>query len=177
MGQHVGIVIDWRGPYSGIEQAKGVTASYWDGLYLFIGKRRYQKLPNKKLLYVGISGALDNRITTQHEKLSYISGEPTIWLGEIASYGVPCRASQNLLHLAEWATAYFLQLPLNNKKTYNPPNYPVTVVNRWWKRDYKTRRIQRPHAGWPDVFDFPGREYGARVGWLGYSERWGPTDF
>lgn len=176
MGTHIGIVVDWRGPYNGIEGARKVTGSgYEDGLYLFIGKQKYQKSP-PKLLYVGISDSLQDRLTPQHEKLSYIAGEPIIWLGEIASYGIPGRASQNLLHLAVWATAYFLQLPLNSKKTYNPPNHPVTVVNRWWKKDYQTPRKQRPHPNWPDMIDFMGRGYGGRVGWLGYSERWVKED-
>jgi hypothetical protein len=140
MGTHISIVVDWYGPYKGIQEAREPAENdYGDGLYLFIGRQKYQKWP-PKLLYVGISGSLHNRITTHHEKLPYIAGEPIIWLGEIASYGIPGPASQNLLHLAEWATAYFLKLSLNSKKTFNPPNYPVMVVNRWWKKDYKTRR-------------------------------------
>jgi len=176
VGTHIGIVVDWYGPYKGIQEARRATkADYEDGLYLFIGKQKYQKSP-PKLLYVGLSGSLHYRLTPQHPILPDISGEPIIWLGEIASYGIPGRASQNLLHLAEWATAYFLQLPLNSKKTYNPPNYPVTVVNRWWKKDYQTPRKQRPHPNWPDMIDFMGRGYGGRVGWLGYSDRWGKED-
>jgi hypothetical protein len=177
MGKHIGIVVDWYGPYKSIQEARKVSKiDYEDGLYLFIGRQKNQQ-SSTNLLYVGISGSLQDRLTPQHPILSDISGDPIIWLGEIASYGIPGPASQNLMHLAEWATAYFLQLPLNTKKTYNPPNFPVTVVNRWWKRDYKTRRKQRPHPDWPDVFDFPGREFDAKVGWIGYSERWRPKDF
>jgi len=30
------------------------------------------------------------------------------------------------------AYAYFLQLPLNERKRKNPPEHPITVYNRWW---------------------------------------------
>jgi hypothetical protein len=176
MGPHIGIVVNWYGPYKGIQEARTAAKNdYEDGLYLFIGRKKHQKSPPKPL-YVGLSGYLLYRLTTQHEKLPYIAGEPLVWLGEIASHGIPGRPSQNLLHLAEWATAYFLSLPLNEKKTYTPPNHSITLVNRWWKKDYESPRLQRPHPDWPDVIDFMGMEYGARVSWIGYSDRWGKDD-
>jgi hypothetical protein len=177
MGAHIAVVIDWYGPYHGIQEAKKAAKSDWvDGFYLLIGKEKYQKSP-PKLLYVGISDYLPDRVTPQHPILPYISGEPMVWLGYIVTYGIPGRANKKLLQLAEWAIAYFLELPLNTKKTAYPPNDPITVFNRWWKKDYETPRKQRPHPHWPDVIDFAGWEYGARVGWLGYSDRWGKEDF
>lgn len=177
MAAHIGIVINWYGPYKGIQEAKVAAKNdYTDGLYLFIGKQKYQKSPPKPL-YVGISGLLLSRLTPQHHILPYIAKEPLIWLGEVASHGIPGKPSQDLLQIAEWAMAYFLGLPLNEKKTYTPPKNPVTLVNRWWKTDYESPRLQRPHPNWPDVIDFVGKDYGAKVGWLSYSERWRPTDF
>ncbi len=71
----------------------------------------------------------------------------------------------------------FLDLPYNEKKK-NPPPTPATLLNRWWFKDYERKRKQRPHKDWPDLIDFPGLKYGAKVAWLGGRiENWNPEDF
>jgi len=116
MGAHIAVVIDWYGPYRGIHEArKGAKSDYEEGLYLFIGKQKNQKSA-AKLLYVGISGYLSDRLINQHPQLQYIAGEPMIWLGEVATYGIPGRRRDQIIQHAEWTIAYFLELPLNEKK-------------------------------------------------------------
>jgi len=66
------------------------------------------------------------------------------------------------------AYAYFLRLPLNERKRKSPPEHPITVYNRWrWGKDFETRRKRRPHAEWPDLIDFLGNEYDATLVWFG----------
>ena len=90
-----------------------------------------------------------------------ISKLSEIWLGEVASIGIPGKKKQATdlrLDLSEWCHSYFLQLPLNDKKTVNPPKEPVTIINRWWFTDYETKRNRRPHPDWPDIIDYWGKE-------------------
>lgn len=182
---HIAIVIDWFGPYNSIAGAQAVARKdYGGGLYMAIGKQRYQKKP-ATLQYIGIANELSFRVSESHQKLTEVAQSLKIWLGEVASTGIPGRKSQVIdlrLDLAEWAHAYFLELPLNDKKTINPPKYPVTVINRWWFKDYETKRNRRPHSCWPDIIDYWGKEHGARLAWHGRvsggrCEVWHPEDF
>ena len=72
-----------------------------------------------------------------------------------------------MLDLSEWAHAYFLQLPHNNKKKATPPDRAITVYNRWWKRDFVTPYKRRPHNSWPDMIDYVGPDYDAKLVWFG----------
>jgi hypothetical protein len=123
-----------------------------------------------QLQYVGLATDLASRINGYHHKLPLITRELEIWLGEVVPPRTPGRkikVTDRILDLSEWAHAYFLQLPLNQRKTINPPDLPITVYNRWWKTDFKTPRKHRPHPDWPDVIDFIGQEYEAKLVWFG----------
>ena len=114
---------------------------------MLIGKSKHQK-SKSKLQYIGIANDLSKRLNSKHHAISHLSKELAIWMGEIGSVGIPGKKSKikNIqLDLAEWAHTYFLDLPLNLKKTKNPPDQPVTVLNRWWNKDYETPRKKRPH--------------------------------
>ncbi|MCI5120605.1 MAG: hypothetical protein D3908_05330 [Candidatus Electrothrix sp. AUS4] len=183
--KHIAIVIDWYGPYSSLEEARAaLNADYEDGLYMVIGKIPYQR-EDPTLQYIGISKKLRSRVGNNHHKLGAISKLSGIWLGEVASTGIPGKKKQATdlrLDLSEWCHSYFLQLPLNDKKTVNPPKEPVTVMNRWWFTDYETKRNRRPHPDWPDIIDYWGKEYGAKLSWLGRVSGgrcivWRPDDF
>lgn len=181
MNKHVAIVVDWYGPYS-IENARKVAKEHFSaGLYCGIGKIKYQKSPSD-LQYIGITKDLYSRIIDKkHPKLSLITQECDVWLGEVASFGIPGtkdKVTDTQLDLAEWLHSYFLQLPLNDKKTGSPPDTPATVFNRWWQKDFDTPRQKRPHKNWPDLIDFTGIEYGAKVVWNGTKiVKWHPSDF
>jgi hypothetical protein len=180
MGKHIAIVVDWFGPYTTIKAAsEAAKADFRAGLYMCIGKVAHQKSPSR-LQYVGISSELWKRVGPAHTTLQKVSQFRLIWLGEIATVGVPGRkqkVTDVCLDLAEWAHAYFLRLPLNSQKTAYPPDKPVTVLNRWWRKNL-TPRNNRPHPEWPDIIDFAGKEYGARVGRLGGKiARWAPEHF
>src|SRR5690606_3401447 len=124
---------------------------------------------------------LGARVYSSHG-IKEVPRDRKIWLGEVSSVGIPGKNSKKTnaqLDLAEWAHAYFLELPVNNRKKAQPPFRPVTVINRWWRVDYETPARQRPHADWPDVIDYLGREYGAKVAWFGNQrfEKWTSDDF
>lgn len=179
MQKHVAIVVDWFGPYDLVSAKKAAKEDFENGLYLLIGKAKYQK-SDSKLQYVGIASTLYLRLIGNHHVIPELSQELTIWLGEVASFGIPGKKSKvtdAMLDLSEWLHSYFLDLPCNDKKK-NPPPTPTTLLNRWWFKDYERRRKQRPHKDWPDLIDFSGIEYGAKVAWLGGRvENWNPEDF
>jgi hypothetical protein len=180
MERHIAIVVDWFGPF-GFEEARAIArADFADGLYMLIGKVKYQKA-NAKLQYIGVAKGLYARLSRQHHAVPRLTRDLNIWLGEVASMGIPGRKRKVVhtqLDLAEWAHSYFLGLPLNERKVANPPSLPVTVLNRWWQRDYETPRKKRPHRDWPDLIEFTGIDYGAKVAWLGGRlDRWEPDDF
>jgi hypothetical protein len=162
--RQIAIVIDWFGPYS-LETAKKMAREEFDsGLYMVIGKQKYQK-SNAKLQYIGIATWLENRLCYAHETLCKIEHVHQVWLGEVVSTGVPGPKDQVRdvqLELAEWAHVYFTEVQLNEKKKSTPPRKPVTVINRWWKPDEKPR-LRKVHRDWPELIDYRGEEYGAVI--------------
>ena len=159
------IVIDWYGPYKDLPYArKAASKDFEAGLYMAIGKT--EDKGKKKLQYIGLTKNLSSRITNSHHKLCEITGDFEIWLGEVASVGIPGKKKQvtdTRLDLAEWAHIFFLKLPLNERKRV-PPKDTVTVLNRWWFPDYERGRKRRPHTDWPDVIDY--WEGGAKIAWF-----------
>jgi len=161
-------IIDWYGPYT-LEEARDASKfDYGDGLYMVIGKQAYQRTSH--LQYVGIASNLHIRLKNGHHKLDEVVKERSVWLGEVASPRTPgkkIKVTDTLLDLAEWAHAYFLQLPLCDKKTKRPPDRPVVIYNRWWQTDYQTPYAKRPHRDWPDLMDSAGADCKAKVVWFG----------
>lgn len=179
---HISIVVDWYGPYCKTSAKKAAKEKFADGLYMLIGKVKHQKTA-RDLKYIGIAKELHTRVDeNKHHKINKVSQECNIWLGEVGTIGIPGRKQKFTdiqQDLAEWCHAYFLQLQLNEKKTANPPFRPCTVVNRWWsKNDFEKPRRKKPHSCWPDIIDYWGKGYGAKVIWGGREvEHWYPKDF
>ena len=164
--------IDWFGPYSIEEAAKASKFDYEDGVYMVIGKAKYER--SDKLQYIGLATDLGKRLNGNHHKIPQVTRDQKIWLGEVTSPRTPgkkIKVTDRLLDLAEWAHAYFLQLPLNGKKTTNPPDREIVVYNRWWQKDYETQYKQRPHRNWPDFIDYYGPNYLAKIVWFGARQK------
>lgn len=164
-------LIDWFGPYD-LDGARTAGFDYEDGIYCVIGKTAYARASH--LQYVGLATSLRSRLTGAHHKLPLVTRDQEIWLGEVVSPRTPGRkikTTDRMLDLAEWAHAYFLQLPLNERKKASPPDRPITVYNKWWRADdYEIPYLRRPHHEWPDIIDYLGREYPAKVVWFGGSQ-------
>lgn len=97
-----------------------------------------------------------------------------MWLGEVATAGVPGRSktlTPQTVRLSEWAIAYFMELPLNTKLRTKKPPRPVTVLSRWWHRDFETNYKHRPHDAWPDLIDYLDEGFQSRLVWFGSSGR------
>ncbi len=119
----IAIMVDWYGPFADIDTAREKIIDYGleEGLYLAIGKRKGEH--KRRLQYVGISQDIKNRIDPKkHHRLKFITRDLRLWIGELASHAVAGRprfrqavAHSLTVELAEWATAYFLALPLNKK--------------------------------------------------------------
>lgn len=122
MEKHIAIVVDWFGPFS-FEQARAIARAHFaDGLYMLIGKVKYQKA-NPKLQYIAVAKGLYARLGRQHHAVPKLTRDLKIWLGEVASIGIPGRKRKVVhtqLDLAEWVHSYFLDLPLNERKIVNP---------------------------------------------------------
>jgi hypothetical protein len=158
--RHLVTVIDWYGPYD-FEGAKAAARKDFDsGLYMCAGLLPYQR-GKPKIQYVGIAQkSMATRVNNRHHKLHEVTKQRTIWLGEVASLGSPgkkTKATNPSLDFAEWALVYFLKPALNAKKNKTPPARDVTVLNRWWKKDYETPYSNHHHADWPDLIDYLGR--------------------
>lgn len=160
-------VIEWNGPYT-LEEARVASFDYADGIYLALGKAKNQR--SSRLQYVGLASDLPSRLNGYHHKLPLITRDREIWLGEVVSLRTPGRkikVTDRMLDLSEWAHAYFLQLPLNDKKKARPPDRAITVYNRWWRKDFETPYKRRPHRAWPDIIDYVDPEYDAKLIWFG----------
>lgn len=160
-------LVDWAGPYT-LEQARQASFDFDDGIYLAIGKQKHKQ--SVRLQYVGLASSLPKRINGAHHKLPMINRGLRIWLGAVASPRTPgkkVKVTDRMLDLTEWAHCYFLQLPLNDKKKAKPPDRAITVYNRWWKTDSETPCMRRPHKDWPDLIDYIGPDYPAKLVWFG----------
>lgn len=168
MAKHLVIAVDWYGPYKSLEDAREAIPDFTsDGLYLALGKTSSNEPFG--LQYVGISTTLGTRVSTRHHKLGLIE-DLQIWLGEVGTArpsGRQIKKTPATLDYAEWLMAYFVYLPLNDKKTKNAPDVPVTLLNRWWKKDYETPFHRRPHPEWPDLIDYLGYYYPTKIVWFG----------
>lgn len=171
--KHLMIAIDWYGPYYDLDEARKMARlDYAKALYMCIGRRPYQR--TEAIQYVGIGTSVHTRMTQGHHKLSLVTGERKIWLGEIATAepsGKRLKVTSATLDYAEWLHARFMQLPLNEMKTKSLPGRGVTVLNRWFKIDYSTIHRQRPHPDWPDLIDYPDYDLPARMVWFGGKQR------
>ena len=178
--KHIVVKIDWFGPFKSIEAAQGAAkVDFKDGLYLAIGA--LENRSRNKIRYVGLSSNLGSRVSAKHSALAKLEGDYELWLGEVASTAIPGKKTQStdlLLDMAEWSHVYFIDPALNDKKTFSPPKYPTTIVNHWWDTTYDTLLKKRPHKDWPDIIDYLGKDYGAKVVWYdGRCEKWKPKHF
>lgn len=166
---HVALIVDWYGPYSYEKAKTSAKNDFCDGLYMVIGKTKHQKA-STAIQYIGVAKDLCSRLCNGHHKIHEVTRERKFWLGEIGSVGIPGPKGKVIdvrIDLAEWAHAYFLRLPLNDKKTKNAPDRAVTVLNRWWQVDYESPRIRRPHQNWPDLIEYLGSGESAKLVWFG----------
>jgi hypothetical protein len=88
MQKHVAIIIDWYGPYSLTEAKKVAKESFGAGVYVALGKQKYKRGPSL-FQYIGISSNLTQIINPDHDKLALITRNRILWLGEVASTGIP----------------------------------------------------------------------------------------
>lgn len=167
MAKHLVIAVDWYGPYSAAEAKLKLSDFQSEGLYFALGKNGNYR--SKSPQYVGISTDLKKRVNPQHTTLSKIE-DIEIWLGEVGTArpsGRNIKSTPQTLDYSEWLLAYFMDVPLNKKKTQSIPDVAVSLLNRWWKKDYATPRARRPHPDWPDFIDYLGHDYPARMVWFG----------
>lgn len=169
--KHLMIAVDWYGPYTLDQAYEAAKLTPGPGLYLCIGRCRYQR--KKQIQYVGIGKTVYTRLVPDHHKLKLVIHQRQIWLGIVSTAepsGRKMKVTQAGLDYAEWLHARFLQLSLNEKKTKKAPPRSVTVLNRWFTLDTTVRR-NRPHPDWPDLIDYPSWEMPARTVWFGGRQR------
>ena len=138
--------VNWHGPYTyedicdsvhcNAEKPKDLSQN---GLYVFIGKRKYAH--SRLLQYVGITeGSFQDRFY-QHHKRKEINRELSIWLGKIIA---PKRHDRGGLESVEHMLAYFTQPSLNEKKTCTPPTISCAVISRFYFAKSNTLRKRIP---------------------------------
>lgn len=148
------IVIDWIGPFHSMSEARKFARDGNEGpcLYMLVG--RSQARARTRCQYVGVAKRLEQRL---HERRFTDVLSKSFWLGLIPSQGIPGRSGyvhhSRVLNIAENAVAYFMELPLNQRKRAKPPAGDIVIANRWW-HDHETPRLRRPHAEWPDLIEY-----------------------
>ena len=138
--------VNWHGPYIYEDicydvqcQEEKPEGLHKNGLYVFIGKRKYAHA--KYLQYIGITeGSFRNRFL-QHHKAGEINRELSIWLGKII---VPKKYHRDALETVEHMLAYFVQPEMNEMKTCNPPKIDCTVISRFYFPKSNTLRTRIP---------------------------------
>lgn len=170
----VAIAVDWFGPFSSIDDARSAARTHEieEAVYLALGCCGRQR--RGRMQYVGVSGDAASRFNGQHQKLPGITRNFRLWVGEVASHAVagPKKLKRSVaVEAAEWAMAYFLELPLNVRKRAKAPNRSLILINRWFRPDLKTRRSHRGHEDWPDFIEYEhpddDRDGSATLVWFG----------
>lgn len=175
MPEDVGSIVDWYGPYREQHGLDVVTvarraahADYGGGLYAAIGHGESVRRGPRTLLYVGVGESLEHRLRNDHHVLSRLSVSD-VWLGVVASPGIPGPRRKKVephSDIVEWAMAYFLRIPFNQKKTARPPGTSCVILNRWWdKADDSAAR--RPVSRWADVIEWNRETRTANLCWFG----------
>jgi hypothetical protein len=143
------IKIHWYGPYG---EADLDDLDGGNGLYMFTGKRKHQR-GEPEIQYFGITKNTYKGRFKNHHKLSEITRDIGIWLGEV-SY--PNDHVRDHLETAESILVYFWQPELNERKKFTPP-LPTTVISHWFSADGKPRIYQNYiYKNLPDVLCWDG---------------------
>ncbi len=134
MSSHTTVIVEWRGPFNLSEVE--CNPEWGNGLYLATGKLKYER--ESTIQYCGITeGSFSSRLKSHH-RIHEINKEQEFWVGEIK---YPTEASRYFLEMAESIVIYFWQPALNNRKKLYVPK-PITLVNKWFKKDGSPRRRQ-----------------------------------
>jgi hypothetical protein len=115
---------------------------------------------------------LADRLTSSHHKLRSLQVDE-IWLGHISVAGIPGRKSKRInphADIAEWALAFFLKVPSNEKKRVNPPDLSCVVLSRWWGTDWATEQV-KPDPAWADIVEYDQYRKVANLVWFGPNAR------
>ncbi|MCG8519041.1 MAG: hypothetical protein MI794_13715 [Pseudomonadales bacterium] len=149
MSSHTTVIVDWRGPYSYEDLEE--NREWSNGLYLATGKLRYER--EACIQYCGITeGSFFGRVKNHH-KVHEINREQEFWVGEVK---YPIDVSRHFLELAEAIIIYFWQPTLNERKRIGAP-MPITLVNKWFKKDGTPRRRQHSMCKYlDDVLSWDG---------------------
>lgn len=179
MPDHMASIVDWYGPFTGVGKEdlfknarNAARADFGSGLYMAIGHAPNIAKGRTTIQYVGIADPLVSRLYESHHRLGSMA-LTAMWLGEIATAGIPGRRAKKTdphLDIVEWAHAYFLRIPVNERKTINPPRSSCIVLNRWWATDYETP-AERPAARWADILEYNVLRNTANLCWFGRKGR------
>ena len=136
MSLHATIIVSWRGPllYSEIED----NPDWGNCLYLATGKLKHGR--ESTIQYCGITeGSLIKRLKNHH-KVPKINREQEFWIGTV---NYPNEPTRDNLEMAEYIIVYFWQPELNERKKLSIRK-PVSLINKWFKKDNSPRRRQHP---------------------------------
>ena len=128
----IAVVVDWYGPYTGLDALRDVIHSEWEGvpraLYMALARwNTYQ--------YIGLTTDPPNRIHEGHEHLNHNDND-RFYVGEIVTQGItgPRNGGQPPdLRLAEHALISFLQPALNRNKKYTEPEDFVSIFSCFYR--------------------------------------------
>ncbi|MFW1747849.1 hypothetical protein ACG9XW_16810 [Acinetobacter guillouiae] len=124
--QHT-IILNWKGPFTLDEVLANKQRS--NGLYIITGKRKNERFLD--IQYCGITeGSFHNRIK-KHQKVPLVTREREFWLANVE---YPIKVTRTFLEKAESIIIYFWQPNLNTRKKVYPPT-PITLINKWYKKD------------------------------------------
>ena len=116
----VAVIVDWYGPYTGLEALRGAVQAEWQGVsrVLYMALARWNKCQ-----YVGLTTSPCNRIQEGHDQLKHKDNE-RFYIGQIITQGItgPRNGGQPPdLRLVEHALISFLKPALNKYKKYTEP--------------------------------------------------------
>lgn len=134
MSSDIAVIVNWYGPYTYEEIENNNNLE--NGLYLATGKLKYER--NATIQYCGITKGSFRQRFRNHHKVHEINKEQKFWIGLIK---YPDNPPRYCLEMAESMIIYFWQPKLNEKKKMSIPT-PITLINKWFKKDHTPRRRQ-----------------------------------
>lgn len=128
------IIVDWHGPYD-FNEIKA-NPDWCNGIYLATGTTT--DTYENSILYCGITENNFYDRFKNHHKIHIINNNKQFWVGKIV---YPIKYNRATLELAEKIIVYFWKPKLNDRKKISVPE-PVTLINKWYKKNHSPRFIQ-----------------------------------
>jgi hypothetical protein len=142
--------VHWYGPHTEAEKIE-------DGKILYLATGGLKRKPKEKLQYCGITNSRFCNRYQHHHTLDEITLKRQFWIGWL-NYPNRIRPRRAQLEAVESLIVYYWGDLLNKRKTYSAPRHSITVISRWFRKDWKPSKKPMLFRQLPDVISWDAEQ-------------------